>query len=485
MENIKFAMEALLKMDHTDLSTYRVDNKGQSDDGLFIYRALFEKVREEYGDTVFSNWFSRISFKSFVDQNLTLIAPSKFIREWVISNYFTKICKILELFNGLVKRIDIVVESNEPNNSFKNSMENIEEADDVVRSKNPGFVSLFDVRFSFDNFVVGASNKMAFVAAQNISGLNHNWHGAINCNTLFIHGTVGMGKTHLLYAIANSVMKLAPNKTVGYLSAEKFMHRYMMAVRKNDLVNFKESLRSLDILLFDDLQFICDKSSTQKEFANTINALIESNKKIVIACDCSPYNLDLDIRTKSRIANGVIAEIQSTDFNLRLEILKHKADFMQIKVPEEILNYLATHVSSNVRELEGSLNRLVTYCNLNEMSITLEVCKSTLKDCIKAHEQDVSLAKIIQVVADSNDVTKSDILSKSRLAKLVYLRQMIAYLAKDITKSSLQEIGRHLGGKDHATVIYYIKQFEQKIERKPKIVDALEQIKRLVKGNLS
>ena len=472
-------------MVYTGLSTYTTDNKKQLDDGLFVYRALFEKIKEEYGDTVFFNWFSHISFKSFVDHNLTLIAPSKFIREWIISNYFTKIYKILELFNGLVKRIDIIVEHSEHNNVLQNPLKDKEKANSVIKLKNTDFTSLFDSRFSFDNFIVGASNKMAFVAAQNIAGLNHNLHGAaINCDILFIHGAVGMGKTHLLYSIANSMINLMPNKTVGYLSAEKFMHRYMIAVRKNDLINFKENLRSLDILLFDDLQFICDKSSTQKEFANTINALIESNKKIVIACDRSPYNLDLDVRTKSRMANGVIAEIQPADFDLRLEILKRKADFIQVKIEDEILSYLATHVSSSIRELEGSLNKLVTYCSLNEMSITLEVCKNTLKDCIKSHEQDISVAKIIQIVADSNDVIKNDILSKSRLAKLVYLRQMIAYLAKDITKSSLQEIGKSLGGKDHATVIYYIRQFEQKIERRPQIVNELEQIKRLVKKNL-
>lgn len=487
MESIKFAVEEEIEnMDLNHLPHSLVLDKDRVNEGMFVYNALLEKIKEEYGNTVFTNWFAHMAFKSLSDQTLTIIAPSKFVREWVILNYFTKIYKILELFNGLVKRIDIIVETSPSSielpilsNSQVNKIEAVTEID-----KND-FSFSFDTRFSFENFAVGFSNKMAFSAAQNMAGFNHNWHSsAINCNTLFVHGAVGMGKTHLLYAIANSISKAYPEKSICYLSAEKFMHRYMMAVRKNELINFKENLRSLDILLFDDLQFICDKSSTQKEFANTINALIESNKKIVIACDRSPYNLDLDPRTKSRVASGVIAEIQAADFDLRLNILKQKSDLMQITIEDEILSYLATSISSNIRELEGSLNKLVTYCSLNEMPITLETCKNTLKDCIKAHEQDVSVAKIIQAVADLNGVTKVEILSKSRLAKLVYLRQMVAYLAKEITKSSLQEIGKQLGGKDHATIIYYIRQFEQKIERRPAIKDELGNIKKLVKEHI-
>lgn len=396
----------------------------------------------------------------------------------MISNYFSKIYKIIEVFDGAVNRIDLIVEDNSVNKDSSMSKNNYQS--NRAESKKNDFASLFNDRFTFDNFVVGNSNKMAFTAAQNMSGESNLSAAAINCNTLFIHGAVGMGKTHLLYAIANAISKSNQNKTIGYLSAEKFMHHYMMAVRKNELINFKESLRSLDILLFDDLQFICDKSSTQKEFANTINALIESNKKIVIACDRSPYHLDLDPRTKSRLASGVVSEIQHTDFELRMEILKQKSSAMQIHVSDAILTYLATNISCNIRELEGSLNKLITYCTLNEMPITLEICKDILKDYIKTHEQEVSISKIIQIVADLNGLTKSDILSKSRLAKLVYLRQMIAYLAKEMTKSSLQEIGKQLGNKDHATVIYYIAQFKQKIERDLSIIDELNHAKRLI-----
>ncbi|WHQ46781.1 MAG: chromosomal replication initiator protein DnaA [Candidatus Midichloria sp.] len=469
-------------MDFNHLPHNLILDKNRVDEGIFVYNALFEKIKEEYGNTVFTNWFSHISFKSLSDQTLTIAAPSKFVREWVILNYFTKIYKILELFNGLVKRIDIIVETSTSSIDLPVLSNNqINKIEEVTETDKNDFSFSFDNRFSFENFTVGSSNKMAFSAAQNMAGFNHNWHSsAINCNTLFIHGAVGMGKTHLLYAIANRISKNYPGKSICYLSAEKFMHRYMMAVRKNELINFKENLRSLDILLFDDLQFICDKSSTQKEFANTVNALIESNKKMVIACDRSPYNLDLDPRTKSRVASGVVAEIQAADFDLRLNILKQKSDLMQITIKDEILSYLATSISSNIRELEGSLNKLVTYCSLNEMPITLGTCKNTLKDCIKAHEQDVSVAKIIQAVAELNAVTKAEILSKSRLAKLVYLRQMVAFLAKEITKSSLQEIGKQLGGKNHATIIYYMRQFEQKIERRPAIKDELDNIKNFI-----
>ncbi len=448
-----------------------------------VFNKIMIFIRQEFGDSAFSNLFLGVSVKSFVDGTMVLNAPSKFIRDWIIANYLTKINEIAVQNFKELRRVEIVfqaIEKNDKTEELQGNKLRYKSNEDSI-SMRPG--ASFNERFTFDNFVVGNNNKMAYIAAQNIAGiasvLNHE---TFVCHTLFIHGAVGMGKTHLLQAIASHIRKASPQKAVSYLSAERFMYLYMMAVKKNELINFKESLRSLDILLFDDLQFICDKNSTQREFANTVNALIESDKKIVVACDRSPYNLDLDHRTKSRISSGVVADIGGADFELRMKILNKKLS-SDAYINEDILKYLATNITSNVRELEGSLNRLLTYCNLNEMPVTLEICKSTLKDCIKAHEQELSIEKIIQITADSNGVTKSEILSKSRLAKLVYLRQMIAYIAKDITSYSLQEIGKQLGGKDHATIIYYIKQFQYKIKRKPSLIDEVNNVIEIVKNN--
>ena len=464
-------------------------NSNSSGDGVFIYNALFEKIREEYGETVYQNWFQHIKFKDMISQTLTLVAPSSFVREWIISNYFTKIYKILEDFGSFISRINIIVEggnSAAQENLNHNTINNNSYYNPEV-SFNKDFSdisSTLNSKFGFESFVVGSSNKMAFAAAEMMADFFKENESNSDNNILFIHGSVGMGKTHLLQSISSSVTRLYPEKKAGYLSAEKFMHKYMIAVKRNDLIGFKENFRSLDILLFDDLQFICDKHSTQKEFANTINALIESNKRIVIACDRSPYQLELDPRTKSRITGGIIAEINPADFDFRVRVLKNRLENMQLDIDEEIVNFLADNITSNIRELEGALNKIVTYCTLNDIKMTLDLCKSILKDCLKAHEQDISILKIVQSVADSNGVTKSEILSKSRLSKLVYLRQMIAYLSKKLTKFSLQEIGKHLGGKDHATIIYCIRQFEQKLERNPMIAEDLSTITRIVKDHI-
>ena len=473
-------------MNNSILDQFKTNyNDTKNSDDFFVFSTLMGKIKEEYGESIYSNWFANVAFKSLDNAVLTITAPSKFVREWIISNYFTRIQKILTFFGSVVQKIDIIVENHNTVDPNNRETHYVKHNGTIHTPENNPFITEFDDRFSFDNFVVDHSNKIAFVASQMMADVLHVNHSSMmHANLLFIHSNVGMGKTHLLRAIGHNLQNDDQNKIVGYLSAEKFMHHYMMAVRSNNLIVFKEHLRSLDILLFDDLQFICDKNSTQKEFANTINALMEAGKKIVIACDRSPYHLELDIRTKSRISGGIIAEIVQADLSMRQRVLNQQKNTMNIEIDDNIIDYLAANISSNIRELEGSLNKLITHCSLNEIPITMEVCQNILRDCLQAHEQDVSVHKIIQVVSDINGVAKSEILSKSRLSKLVYLRQMVAYVAKNITKSSLQEIGKYLGGKDHATIIYYIKQFEQKIERKPSIKSELDNIEKLVTAHL-
>lgn len=442
-----------------------------------IYGFLLEKIRQECGHTAFDNWFSHLRFESLEQNVLTLTAPSKFIKDWIVSNYFLKIYKILEAFEDVISRIDINVDIATNDVVLKQQQEYVQSNTITHSDFQDDIGSALDHKMVFANFVTDASNKMAYTMAQKMAGVTDQSTSFLaDCKVLYIQGKVGMGKTHLLQSIANYVKKSDQKLKIAYLSAEKFMHLYMLAVRKNQLVTFKEKLRDVDLLLFDDLHFICGKASTQKEFANTVNALLERNKRVVVACDRSSYQLDLDTRTKSIISSGIIAEIRAADFNLRFNILKEKAIYMKAVIDDHILKFLAEQISCSIRELEGALNKLFTYCYFNELPITIENCKNTLHECIQANKSTISIQDIINKVAALKGVEAIAIISKSRLAELVNLRQMIAYLAKEYTDYSLQAIGKELGNKDHATVIYYINQFKTKLDNNVLLQEEIKDI---------
>ena len=285
-----------------------------------------------------------------------------------------------------------------------------------------------------------------------------------------------MGKTHLLQSITAHVQAEHPNRNVIYLSAEKFMQLYIRAVRDNDILSFKEELRSARLLLIDDLQFICGKSSSEQELIGTISALTESNKQVVIACNSSPYDLNLDTRTKSRLTGGLVVNITQADYSLRLKILQSRATRLDILVPGEILQFVADNITSNIRELEGAFNKLVSYCSITEQPMSFEATKEILQDNIAAHTRQININQILEHVASFYSVKVADIQSKKRNAHFVLPRQIAAYIAKQLTTLSLQEIGLQLGNKDHATVIYSIKKVEEKITYDPVFANVISKI---------
>lgn len=451
------------------------------------WESFLRIAKTEFGPTIFNNWLSGLQFCSLEGGIFVIAAPSKFVREWIIANYFSKIKTVMEQIDKNIQRVDIILETVGASKNSATSLQRIASHKlttdpELADHGNCAISSHLNPHYTFDNFIVGASNKVAYAAAKHIA--DHLSPLAAR-GVLYIHGNVGMGKTHLLHAITQQMIQSSQNIKISYMSAEQFMHQYVMAVRSNEVLTFREKLRSLDMLLVDDLQFICDKSSTQKEFANTLNALMEGGKRVVISCDRSPYLLEIDARTKSRLAGCSVVEIEPADFDLRLQVLTSKAKNLKTKIESNILEFIAGNISSSIREAEGALNRIITHCSLNDAVITVEVSKNILKDCLKAHESDVPMDKIISTVAQSHGITKADILSPSRLSKLVYARQMIASLAKSLTKCSLQEIGKYLGNKDHATIIYYIRQFKLKIERNPKINDEVNRIKDQIQAQTS
>jgi chromosomal replication initiator protein len=416
-----------------------------------------ENLRQEFGDATFKSWFSHLTYQEFKDGVLTITAPSTFIREWMITNYMKSINKHVLMSNPQVRKVDLRVKPNRAKlpcitNDNAETGEVIDENCDILASK-------LDPRFTFENFVSDPSNKVAYAAAKAIA---EGKKLPTDSNILFIHSPVGMGKTHLIQSIASYIRENYKRKKVAYLSAEKFTHLYVKAIRSNDVVNFKEKLRGADVLLLDDLQFICGKNSTQQEFINIFNALTESNRKVVVTCDVSPYSLNLDSRSKSRLTGALVAEIKHADYDMRLEVLKAKAEMLKVKVPQNVSELIAKNITSSIRELEGALNKVITHSSLAEAEITVESVQEILRDNLQAHEQKLSVEQIMEVVARFYEVKVADITSKSRAAKFVTPRQVSAFLAKQLTTKSLQDIGHKLGGRDHATVIYSIKKLEDR-----------------------
>ena len=290
--------------------------------------------------------------------------------------------------------------------------------------------------------------------------------GPVSFNPLFLHGTTGLGKTHLMHAIGGELRARNPNAKVAYLSAEKFMVEFLAALRAKDTISFKQRLRSVDLLMIDDVQFIAGKESTQEEFFHTMNEIISAGKRLVITADRSPQNLEgIQDRILSRMAWGLVADINAADYELRLNILHTKvaamAESIGATVPADVIEFLARKITSNVRELEGALNRVVAYARLVGKPVTLDFTRETLADLLRAHEKKVTIDEIQRKVAEYYAIKLSDLLSARRAREVARPRQVAMYLAKKLTPRSLPEIGRRFGGRDHTTVMHAVKRIDE------------------------
>lgn len=441
-----------------------------------FWDSLLSSLSSEFGELTYKNWFSHLSFLDIDEGVLYLSAPTRFISEWIETNYGRYIVSHASKFGVNVSRVDIkVIPSNNPRPVASVSSAAQEQ---VSSEKCDIFDFNIDPRFTFENFVVGASNKVAASAAKMIAE-----KGQIpgSSNILYIHSPVGFGKTHLLQATTSYIKQHSPNKRVAYLSAEKFLHMYLKSLRNNELVSFKEKMKSCDVLLIDDIQFICGKNATQQEFGNLLSALIESNKTVVISADVNPFALNLDNRSKSRLVGGLVVEIQESPYELRLEILKSKAKAMDMDVSEDVLHFIASNIASSNRELEGAFSRIVTYSSFEGTPPSLEMAQTLLNAHVAANKTEISIQDIVSKVAQYFDITDSDVKSKSRAAKFTIPRQICAYLSKTLTTNSLVDIGFALGKRDHASVIYYIKQIEKRIAEDSKLQSQVLEIRNSIK----
>jgi len=440
------------------------------------------RLRVEFGDAVFKSWLKPLTFANAGEGEVIVSVPTRFMRDWVERHYLERIRAIWSEENNGVRSVAVRVHRpatpkaaalgpnglGVPQNAHSNGATNgnghaAPPQAPAIHSGSEDRADIsapLDPRFTFDNFVVGKSNEFAYAAARRLAEAK-----TVPFNPLFLYGGVGLGKTHLMHAIAWAIRERNPAKRVIYLSAEKFMYQFIRALRFRDTMAFKEQFRSVDVLMIDDVQFISGRDSTQEEFFHTFNALVDQNKQIVISADKSPSDLEgMEDRMKSRLGWGLVADIHQTDYELRLSILQSKGEKLAgagANVPPKVLEFLAHKITSNVRELEGALNRVVAHATLVGRDISLETAQDVLHDLLRANDRRVTIEEIQKRVAEHFNIRISDMSSARRARAVARPRQVAMYLAKQLTSRSLPEIGRKFGGRDHTTVMHAVRKVEE------------------------
>ena len=450
--------------------------------GIEIWPSIKLALRKTVGEAAFTNWINPLELTSVDASKANFATPTKFIGDWVDRNYGDSI-KFEFAKHGL--HVDRLVFSV----SVKNKIAPAKKSKKITEINNtktgsrdlPG--ASLDPRYTFDNFVVGKPNELAHAAARRVAE-----GGDVSFNPLFLHGGVGLGKTHLMHAIAWEIKKRDPNAKVLYLSAEQFMYRFVQALRFKDTISFKEMFRSVDVLMVDDVQFIAGKSSTQEEFFHTFNALIDQNKQVIISGDRAPVDMEqLEDRIKSRLQWGLVVDVHPTDYELRLGILQSKQESQArynstVEVSPGVLEFMAQRISSNVRVLEGALTRLYAFGSLVGRPVTLEMAQESLSDILRATDRKVTIDEIIRKVTDHYGVNLTDMLSARRTRSIARPRQVAMYLSKKLTSKSLPEIGRRFGKRDHTTVIHAVKKIEELQSIDNQIAKDIEILRRMLEG---
>ncbi|WP_455373957.1 chromosomal replication initiator protein DnaA [Limibacillus halophilus] len=433
------------------------------------------RLREEVGEAAFRSWLKPLTLVGLHNGSVRLAVPTRFMRDWVTSNYSDRLRALWASVDSSLKGVEIIVRTTPTRpplagvgqvGQVVSLGEETESEPEPKRAAAPckprsdGYDEIsapLDPRFTFESFVVGQPNELAYAAARRVAEAD-----AVPFNPLFLYGGVGLGKTHLMHAIAWHIRNRSPQKRVIYLSAEKFMYQFIRALRTKDTVAFKEQFRSVDILMIDDIQFIGGRESTQEEFFHTFNALVDQNRQVIISADKSPSNLEgVEERMRSRLGWGLVAEIDSTTYELRLGILQSKAEQMGEKVPVKVLEFLAHKITSNVRELEGALNRIVAHATLVGRPVTLETTQEVLHDLLHANARRLTIEEIQRRVAQHFNIRHADMVSARRARAVARPRQVAMYLSKQLTSRSLPEIGRRFGGRDHTTVMHAVRKIEE------------------------
>jgi len=444
------------------------DNSVERDVGYYanLWGNVIRDLVAHYGVDLYKSWFSKINFiEAQGNSSVILSAPSNFVRDWIKSNYFEMISGLWLHHDSNIKYVDIITRETQSlpqtddiyTQSFPQPIA-LADSSNVLDGNNNILASL-DPRFTFENFVVGSPNELAYAASLAVAESDQ---VVVKSNPLFLYGGVGLGKTHLMHAIAWHCHEKHPKRKVLYMSAEKFMYRFIKALRNKDIMSFKDEFRSVDVLMIDDIQFICGKESTQEEFFHTFNAIIDNNKQMVISCDRSPTDLDnVEDRIKSRLGWGLVADVHRTTYELRVGILESKLEKMKITISKNVIDFLASKITSNVRELEGALNKVIAHSTLVGREVTLETTQDILRDLLRSNERTINIEEIQKKVASRYNIKVAEMSSARRLRSIARPRQIAMYLSKTLTSRSLADIGANFGKKDHTTVMHAVKKIEE------------------------
>ncbi len=441
---------------------------------MSLWEECLHLIKERIPDQTYETWFKPIK-PVHLDQNkLTVQVPSHFFYEWIENHYKDLMSKVLKQVSGNGLKLAYSVVYSEEDNVIPATPQSSEPR----INKGTQTPTYLNARYTFENFVEGDNNEFARAAALAIAEAP----GGTSFNPLVIYGGVGLGKTHLAQAIGNKSLKDNTSKKVLYTSSEKFTIEFINSIKNNKTTEFSEHYRNVDLLLVDDVQFFQKKESTQEQFFHTFNALYQAGKQIVLTSDRAPKELSgMEERLLSRFHAGLIADIQPPDLETRIAILQHKAQEDGIEIPYDIIEFLAANITSNVRELEGALIRLLAFSSLSNTDITVELAKRVLREIIgKRFTSSVSIEDIQRTTGKIMDVGESEIIGKGRKKEIALARQVAMYLCREMTGSSLKTIGLHFGGRDHSTVVHACKVIDEKIKEDDNLLQQVKSIKHKV-----
>jgi chromosomal replication initiator protein len=450
------------------------------------------RLRDQVGDVEYRNWLRQMTLVEAAGEEVLIALPTRFLRDWVKNHYLERLRGLWQEEQAGVRRLDLVVRSGGPDPlNGAGLAEPVSPAAAAPPARVPApaaplsrghdvrgdLSAALDQRFTFASFVVGKPNEFAYACARRVADAP----SSPGFNPLFLYGGVGLGKTHLMHAIAWVIREASPHKAIVYMSAEKFMYRFIAAIRSQNTMEFKEALRSVDVLMVDDLQFLIGKDNTQEEFFHTFNALVDAGKQIVISADKSPADLaQLDDRLRTRLGCGMVADLHNTTYELRISILQAKAAAARVEPPGKVMEFLAHKITSNVRELEGALNRVIAHAQLLGRPITLESTQEALSDLLRAHDRRVTIEEIQKKVAEHYNIRLTDMSSARRARNVARPRQVAMFLSKQLTQRSLPEIGRRFGNRDHTTVMHACSRVAELMARDAGFSEDVELLRRML-----
>ncbi len=461
---------------------------------------ICSRLQVEVGEVEYRTWLRQMTLGAVEHDEITLYLPTRFLRDWVRSQYGDRLGALWNAEIAAIRRVELMLAPEARGEARPSVVATASEprVPPAVHASAPAvpmpaaaassaeprgdLAAPLDPRFSFQGFVVGKPNEFAYACARRVAERP----SSPGFNPLFLYGGVGLGKTHLMHAIGlelTSPARPLGAVSVAYMSAEKFMYRFIAAIRSQQTMEFKEQLRSVDVLMIDDLQFLIGKDNTQEEFFHTFNALVDAGKQIVVSADKSPSDLSgLEDRLRTRLGCGMVADLHATTFELRISILEAKAEASGVAVPPKVLEFLAHKITTNVRELEGALNRLIAHANLFGRSVTLEATQEVLHDILKAHDRRVTIEEIQRKVSEHWNIRLTDMSSARRARAVARPRQVAMYLAKQLTSRSLPEIGRKFGNRDHTTVMHAVSRVTELMNADTAFAEDVELLRRMLES---